>query len=93
MGDEPKRARVWIDSVSGSVPCRSCHAPIIWAELCKSGRRMCLDKLEVLNQGIDDESGRAYQTISLHHTHWATCPQAKQWKGGQRGSKTAAMSE
>lgn len=44
--------------------CRSCGAPIIW-------QRTASGKLTPVNVAPDG---------TLGETHWATCPQAQEWK-------------
>ena len=81
-GVRPQKARIWFDSISEGGSCRSCQQPIVWAQLCKSGKKMPFDSLEVIKTGVLDDEGveRTYQTVSLKTVHWGTCPHARQWK-------------
>ncbi len=78
--------------------CRSCHAPIVWA-MTDAGKRMPLDPMPTttgtvaLLQGSERrarvlpaaelEAARA-EGKTLFTPHWATCPQAREWKGKAR---------
>ena len=68
--------------------CRTCGAPIIWAEHADTGKRMPLDEAEVttgVRFVIGIPLGLAYAatgTTPGHESHFATCPDAKQHRRG-----------
>lgn len=70
--------------------CRSCHAPVIWAQTLR-------DKFLPVNPEPSDkgqvtlEEREGKPPLALYHgvkargityyvPHWATCPQSKQWR-------------
>lgn len=65
----------------GSGTCRSCGAALVWAEL-TSGRKhpfnAPLEPPEAQRQ-VKDDKGRTAWAIDGAHSHFATCPDAKQW--------------
>jgi hypothetical protein len=67
----------------GSGTCRSCGAPITWAEL-TSGKRMPFDGelVTVRTQGSLLTSDRIVEVVDTDITpsHFQTCPQAQQWR-------------
>lgn len=72
----------------GSGTCRSCGAPITWAEL-TSGKRMPFDGelVAVRTQGSLFLSGeRVVEVIDTDITpsHFQTCPDRDQWRKGRR---------
>lgn len=65
--------------------CRSCGAPIVWAEMAATGSRMPLDEEEVTTGAprfkIGIGAGLAYPCSADepgHVSHFATCPNAAQ---------------
>lgn len=63
--------------------CRSCRAPIVWAELAPSGNKHPFDASSVVSLGTsgaglfgDERPRRTIQAIS----HFATCPQAAAYR-------------
>jgi len=64
--------------------CRSCHAPILWAETI-AGRRLPLNghaqpvPIEVTTLGGDGRDIYVIDTAA-HPTHWETCPDAADWR-------------
>jgi uncharacterized protein involved in high-affinity Fe2+ transport len=78
--------------------CRSCDAPVMWLENETTGKRAPIDRepTEGGNIEIDQAAGR-YRVLlelerpqaqergaPLHMNHFATCPQARNWKRGKR---------
>jgi hypothetical protein len=74
--------------------CRSCRAPIVWAET-ESGKRMPLDP-EPDNEsgGVVMMNGKAhvmkkphsYEGMTKYRSHFSSCPDAGKWRkngGGQ----------
>jgi len=65
----------------GDGTCRSCGAPIVWAELVPSGKRMPFDpplvafRAVVIGDHVIEEIDTDTST-----SHFATCPQAQQWR-------------
>jgi hypothetical protein len=64
--------------------CRGCHAPIVFAEIVRTGRRMPFNEpLIALRTRHDNNSGwRLVEEVDLDTTHFATCPQARQFSRG-----------
>lgn len=72
--------------------CRSCGAPVVWARHESTGRRMPLDATPT-DGGMftirypDGPAGdavygrRGPEASSGHDSHFATCPDAKGWRG------------
>ncbi len=73
--------KIYQDS-KGKGACRSCGAPIEWAEL-TSGKRHPFDGeiVPVRTQGSILE-GRVIEEVdtSISHSHFETCPDAKRWR-------------
>lgn len=73
--------KIFQDS-KGPGTCRSCGAAIEWAELV-SGKRHPFDApiVAVRTQGSVLDSGRVIEDVdtSVSTTHFASCPQSKQW--------------
>jgi hypothetical protein len=62
--------------------CRSCGAPIVWAQLL-TGKRMPFDPpliVRALQTSLLDE--RAVDLVDMDHTrsHFASCPHARDWR-------------
>lgn len=74
--------KIYQDS-KGRGTCRSCGAAIEWAELVTSGRRHPFDApiVAVRTQGSILENGRVIEDVdtAVSSTHFASCPQGKQW--------------
>lgn len=62
--------------------CRSCHAPVRWV-LTPDGKRMILNAAPayrwVVSQGADGKWHGLL--VATFEPHWATCPDAKKWRG------------
>ena len=66
----------------GKGTCRSCGAPIEWAELVSSGKRMPFDgKIVAVRSQANVLDDRVIEFVdtSVSPTHWSSCPQAKAW--------------
>lgn len=75
-----KTADIWADS-KGHARCRSCHAPIVWAEFRKSGKRMPFDAPLVVISAHSAETPtgtRMVEVVDLAQSHFASCPNADQ---------------
>lgn len=63
--------------------CRSCGAPIIWV-VTENGRRIPLDadseRRFVIRDSIQAKGPRLALVRPTYQTHFATCPQADQWR-------------
>lgn len=67
------------DDSRGSAFCRSCHAPVTWFELI-SGKKHPFDGEPVyLTTYHESGSHRLVGTISTDESHFATCPDSKDW--------------
>jgi hypothetical protein len=65
----------------GRATCRGCHAPIEWAEVVASGKKMCFDKqIVALSTRHDPGTRRLIEVVDLSTNHWATCPNRAQFK-------------
>jgi hypothetical protein len=69
--------------------CRSCGAPIEWAVMSDSGKRVPLDDALVEDGGLsvvaalnDGTAAVAPDPHGKRRSHFATCPQAKSWRRG-----------
>lgn len=89
MADAPKRGRVWATSIAEG-QCKGCKQPIVWVQFCKSGKRMPLDKLVVLAEGRDETTRLKFQVVNLEFVHWASCPQAKDFKRAKPAAREPA---
>lgn len=70
---------VFSDSV-GRAECRSCRAAISWAEIVKSGKKMCFDGEIVALRTFHNEDHRLVLVVAFDTNHWRTCPNAKDHK-------------
>ena len=73
--------KIYQDS-KGPGTCRSCAAPITWAEL-TSGKRMPFDgEIVVVRTQGSILDGRVIEEVDTDITpsHFQTCPQAKDWR-------------
>jgi hypothetical protein len=78
--------------------CRSCGAEVIFVRSAATGRRMILDVEPTQGGNVAlDDAGQAAYVLSgsvleraqdtqepLYTSHFATCPQANQWRGRRR---------
>ncbi len=74
---KPTRLSVLVDS-EGHGTCRSCHADITWYEL-TSGRKHPVNRGAPILQTKHDDNGQLVGTIDSSDSHFATCPQARDW--------------
>lgn len=68
---------VWDDTLSPEQPCRgsTCKQKIVWAQVVKSGKRMCFNAPAVpLRTKTDAQSGRVVAEMDFDDNHWASCP-------------------
>ena len=71
--------------------CRSCEAPILWAETA-AGKSMPLDEKPDPNGTFVFVNGKTRRAEPLdvqlkrplYTSHFATCPEAAQWRKGNR---------
>lgn len=71
-----------LDDTMGRASCRSCGAAITWYELA-SGKRHPFDGEPVYVRTSHDPATRRLVgeiDTSVHGSHFATCPQAKDWR-------------
>jgi len=61
--------------------CRSCKAPIEWAEVVISGRRMPFDP-PIVAVRTSEFDRRAVEEVdtTITKSHFATCPDSKAWR-------------
>lgn len=83
-----KTIDVWADT-EGMAICKdaACGARIMWAEVCKSGKKMCFTGKPTPLTTHHDE-GRLVHTYEFADNHWASCPGSKTFHGGRRGGKS-----
>jgi hypothetical protein len=64
--------------------CRSCGAPIEWATVAGSGKKMPFNRPLVLEASLalDDQIARVDLTKTT--SHFATCPEADAWRRRRR---------
>lgn len=75
-----KLIKIYADT-RGMAKCRGCGAWIEWAEVVKSGRRMCFTgAIVVVARGRHPTSNRVIETADLATNHWADCPDAGKFK-------------
>ena len=70
--------------------CRSCHAPVIWLEHVRTGKRAPIDAVAAPEGNIVvNEAAGTYRIAEnrdlvdrepLHTNHFATCPQSAAWR-------------
>lgn len=70
--------------------CRSCHAPILWAESVGSHKRMPLDAAPSPEGTVylsAEPDGKTYARVmnkgrfpEMRTSHFATCPDAAKWR-------------
>jgi hypothetical protein len=71
------------DDSRGGGECRSCHAPVVWFEMAKTGKRNPFDGDPVyVRTEHDPETHRliGYIDGSITPSHFATCPQSRDWR-------------
>jgi hypothetical protein len=69
-----KTIEIYADT-RGPGKCRGCRAPIEWAEIVASGKKMCFDgQIVALETRHDPATHRLIEKVDLATNHWATCP-------------------
>lgn len=70
-------------SVRDTASCRACHQPIYWVTGASTHRRMPFDALvQVAPEGL---IGTDVFVVDLEKNHWATCPNAAEFRRGRKG--------
>jgi hypothetical protein len=91
-GDEETSAPRGAEVPADADACKSCSAPVIWAEWATTGRPAILDAAPVPDGNLALVAGkvRHYQPADAkvhrerYRSHFATCPHAGQWRGRKR---------
>ena len=77
---------VFTDS-RGPGKCKACGEHIVWAQIARSGKKMCFNLPAVaLKTGKDEVTGRFTEAIEFATNHWASCPGAEQFKTPKAGA-------
>jgi hypothetical protein len=73
--------RIWQQSRARGI-CRSCGARIEWAKVVDSGRAIPLDVPVTVANVTQFADGRLIEHLdpTISKSHFATCPQAAQWR-------------
>lgn len=75
---------VW-DDTKGRGACRSCGASLTWFALVSSGKRHPFDGNPVyLRTSHDESTRRLIGELDSKDSHFATCPDSKQWSRAKR---------
>ncbi len=65
--------------------CRSCDSPVIWVTMVRpdgsKGRRNPLDP-KPEKRVVVSKTGKGGKVVDTYVSHFATCPQADDWRGG-----------
>ena len=77
-GDRTPRSRAEADALEGA-ECHGCGALIYWVVL-PSGKKMPLDRGREVRVGYVE--GKGFVTLGVYTSHFATCPEAKQFRNG-----------
>ena len=66
----------------GRSACKSCQAPIEWAENVATGKKIPFDGEIVPVRSYNDDDHRLIEVVDTAVTtsHFATCPDAKDWR-------------
>ena len=68
----------------GKATCRGCGAPIEWATIVGSLKKMPFDgEIVALSIRYEDATRRLVEVVALDTNHWATCSQAGSFKRGR----------
>lgn len=79
MPKEVKTIEVYADT-RGRARCKGCDAPITWAQVVKSLKRMCFDGDPcALTTRHEPETRRLIEALPFDENHWASCPQREQF--------------
>jgi hypothetical protein len=61
--------------------CKGCKAAIVWATVVSSGRHMCFNSIKILETKLERVAPfRVIKVVDRTLNHWATCPQADQFR-------------
>lgn len=60
--------------------CRGCHAPILFAQVVKSGKQMPFDLPLVALTTRHDEAMRLIEEVDLGESHFASCKNADRFR-------------
>jgi hypothetical protein len=75
-----KTIQIFADT-RGRATCRGCRAPIEWAEVVASGKKMCFNgQIVALSTHHDPETRRLVEVVDLATNHWAACPARDQFR-------------
>lgn len=66
------------DDTRGNAECRSCHAPITWFQLV-SGKKHPFERDPVFLATAHGDDRRLIGAIGSEDSHFAHCPDAKEW--------------
>jgi hypothetical protein len=64
----------------GPGKCRGCGASITWAEIVKSGKRMCFNGSPVALYTHHTTDMRLVEAIDITENHWKSCPDADSFR-------------
>jgi hypothetical protein len=65
----------------GKAICRGCGQPIEWAEIVKSGKKMCFNgEIVALSTRQEPETARLIEAADFATNHWGTCPKREEFK-------------
>lgn len=88
-----KTVEIYADT-RGVSKCSSprCGKRILWAQVVKTGRKMCFDDtdLPALRTRHDPGSRRLIEEVDLDANHWATCPDARKFNASAPSKAPAA---
>lgn len=80
MTTATKTIQIFADT-SGRAQCKGCRAPIEWAEVVASGKRMCFDgQIVALSTHRDPTTRRLVEVVDLATNHWASCDQRDRFR-------------
>ena len=65
----------------------TCGQKILWAQVVKSGKKMCFNDIELVALSTRREmaTGRLIESVDLDANHWATCSDVNRF--GQRKNR------
>lgn len=75
-----KTIEIYADT-RGPGTCRGCGAAMEWAEVVKSGKKMCFTgTIVALQTRHDERTHRLIEAVAFDTNHWGTCPARDQFK-------------
>jgi hypothetical protein len=77
-----KTMEIYADTRGPGV-CRGCHAPIEWATVVKSGKKMCFTGEIVALSTRHNDDRRLIEAVDFDTNHWAACPARDQFRSGR----------